>query len=210
VSVAGSICGVWICAQGESVEDALDVVFLYGSEEGFVWGGVVGLAGVDGGDVRAVDVLGGYVFEALVAGSVGKRFGSVALGESGLPNHVGDAVADLEESFDNVGGEGGGVEGEGADFGDVRAEGAVDAGAFDAQDYAEVDGDPFNFGFRVAVCAPAVALVVVTDYLKQFGGVFLEAVAVCADVGWAGSDGAMAVDAVCSTCIGGRRVMMMA
>jgi len=41
VGVAGAVGGVWVCAEGEGVEDGLEVVFLDGGEEGFVGGGVV-------------------------------------------------------------------------------------------------------------------------------------------------------------------------
>ncbi len=74
----------------------------------------------------------------------------------------------MEEQLDNVRGEGVGVEGEGTDFGDVCAERAVDAAAFDAEDYAKIDGDPFCLDAGAAVGTPAVALVVVTDDLKEF------------------------------------------
>lgn len=47
----------------------------------------------------------------------------------------------------------------------MSAEGAVDATAFDAKHYAEVDGDPFGFDARAAVGAPTVALVGVADDL---------------------------------------------
>ena len=102
----------------------------------------------------------------------------------------------MEEELDGVGGEGMGVEGEGADFGDVGAEGAVDAAAFNTEDDAEVNRDPFGFDARVAVGAPLVALVGVTDDLEEFGGVALEAATVAADVGGAGADGGSSVDAV--------------
>lgn len=48
----------------------------------------------------------------------------------------------------------------------MGAEGAVDAAAFDAEHYAEVDGDPFGFDAGAAVGAPAVALVSVADDLE--------------------------------------------
>lgn len=41
--VSGAVVGVGVGAEGEGVEDALDVVFLYRGEEGFVWCRVVGL-----------------------------------------------------------------------------------------------------------------------------------------------------------------------
>lgn len=41
MGVAGAVGGVWVCAEGEGVEDSLEVVFLDGGEEGFVGGGVV-------------------------------------------------------------------------------------------------------------------------------------------------------------------------
>lgn len=42
VRVAGFVGDVWVGAQGEGVEDAADVVFFDGAEEGFVRCGVVG------------------------------------------------------------------------------------------------------------------------------------------------------------------------
>ena len=128
--------------------------------------------GGDGLDVEPVDVFGRDEFVAGVGVGVGRRFdvcgggGGGGGGEGGFPDHVADAVADEEEQLDDVGGEGGGVEREGADFGDVRSERAVDAAAFDAKDDAEVDGDPFDFSAGAAVSAPAIALVVVPDGLE--------------------------------------------
>ena len=66
----------------------------------------------------------------------------------------------------------------------MRAEGAVDAAAFDAEDYSQVDGYPFGFRFGSAVGTPSVALIVVTHYLEELGWVFFEAVALCAHVYW--------------------------
>ena len=113
--------------------------------------------------------------------------------ELGFPHHVADAVSDLEQQLDNVGGERVGVEGQGTDFGNVGAEGAMDATALDTQDDAEIDGDPFCFDARAAIGAPAVALVVVADDLEEFGRIALEAATVAADVGWAGADGGATV-----------------
>lgn len=79
----------------------------------------------------------------------------------------------------------------------MRPQRAVDAAAFDAQDDAQVDGDPFDFAAGAAVGAPAVALVVVPDRLEEFGGVVFEAVAFAADVDWAGADCDSSVDGVC-------------
>ena len=171
---AGAVRGVGAGAQRERVQHALDVVFLDRGEEGFVRGGVVGEGvGGDGLDVEPVDVFGRDEFEAAVAVGVWGGFdvfgGGVGVGgggEGGFPDHIADAVADEEEQLDDVGGEGGDVEGEGADFGDVGSERAVDAAAFDAKDDAEVDGDPFDFSTGAAVGAPAVALVVVADGLE--------------------------------------------
>ena len=69
----------------------------------------------------------------------------------------------------------------------------MDTAAFDTEDDAEIDGDPFCLDAGAAVGAPAVALVVVADDVEEFGGVALEAAAVTADVGWAGADGGAAV-----------------
>ena len=193
MGVAGAVRSVGVGAEGKGIEDGLDVVFLDGGQEGFVGRRVVGEGRGQGRDVGSIDVLGGDEFEALVARGLGCGFKSQGRVELGFPDHVADAVADLEEQLDGVGGEGVGVEGEGADFGNVGAEGAVDPAAFDAKDYAEVDRDPFGFYTGAAVGAPAVALVVVPDDLKEFGRVTLEAAAVAADVGWAGSYGGSSV-----------------
>ena len=88
--------------------------------------------------------------------------------ELGFPNHIADAVANLKEELDDVGGEGMGVEGEGTNFGNVRAKGAVNTAALDAEDYAQVDGDPFRLDTGVAVGAPLVTLVGVTHDLEEF------------------------------------------
>lgn len=110
VGVAGAVVGVGVGAEGEGVEDALDVVFLDGGEEGFVGGGVVGLrVGADGGDVCSIDVFVCDEAEALVAGCVCGGFD--AFFQVGFPNHVAYSVANLKENLDNVGAEGGCVEG---------------------------------------------------------------------------------------------------
>lgn len=110
VGVSGAVVSVWIGAEGEGVENALDVIFLDGSEEGFIRGGVVGLrVGADGGDVCSLNIFVCNKAEALVAGCVCGGFD--AFFHVGFPDHVTDAVADLEEDFDDVGAEGGGVEG---------------------------------------------------------------------------------------------------
>lgn len=107
--VAGAVCSVGAGAEGERVEDALDVVLLDRGEEGFVRGGVVGEGGGDGLDVGSVDVFVGDESEPAVAVRVG--WGLEVGCEGGFPDHVADAVADEEEEFDDVGGEGGRVEG---------------------------------------------------------------------------------------------------
>lgn len=207
MGVARAVRCVGVCAQGESVEHALDVILLDRGEEGFVRGGVVGLGVGDyGGDVGSVDVFGCDEAEALITcGDVG---GLLGLLESGFPDHIADAIADQKESFDNVRGEGCGVESQRANLRDMCAEGAVDAAAFNAKHYAQIDGNPFGLGFGIAVGAPAVALVVVADDLKELGRIFFKAVAFGPSVGWAGSDGAVTVYAVCSACIRRRLVMM--
>lgn len=110
VGVSGAVVGVGVGAESEGVEDALDVVFLDGGKEGFVGGGVVGLGvGADGGDVCSIDVFVCYEAEALVAGCVCRGF--YAFFHVGFPDHVANSVADLEENLDDVGAEGGCVEG---------------------------------------------------------------------------------------------------
>jgi len=109
VGVAGAVGGVGVGAESEGVQDALDVVFLDACEEGLVRGGVVGEGGGDGGDVGLVDVFRGDESESVLA--EGLRGGLLRGVEFGFPDHVADAVADLQEDFDDVGCEGGGVEG---------------------------------------------------------------------------------------------------
>ena len=105
VSVSGAVVGVGVGAEGEGVEDTLDVVFLDGGKEGFVRGGVVGLGvGADGGDVCSVDVFVCDEAETLVAGCVCRGFNAFA--HVGFPDHVANSVADLEEYLDDVGAEG--------------------------------------------------------------------------------------------------------
>lgn len=71
---------------------------------------------------------------------------------------------------------------------------AVDAAAFDAEDYTKIDRDPFHFRPRTAVSTPLVALVSVVNDVQEFGRVLFEAVAVRSDVGWACSDSRSPVD----------------
>lgn len=126
MGISGAICGVWISAKGEGVEDTLDVVFLHGGEEGFVGTVVVGLGVCAyGSDVGSVNVFGCDEVETLFARCV--RGGFMPLVEAGFPDHVADAVSDLEKGFNDVSGKGSGVKCQGPDFGDVCAERTVDA-----------------------------------------------------------------------------------
>lgn len=84
----------------------------------------------------------------------------------------------------------------------MGAKRAMNAAAFNAQHDAKVDGDPFSLGFRVAVSAPAIALVVVSHYLKEFRGVFFKAIAIRTDVGGSCADRAMPMYATGGICIG--------
>ena len=63
----------------------------------------------DWGDESSIDVFIRDEAEALISRCVGGGFDAFV--HVGFPDHVADAVADLEEDFDNVGAEGGGVEG---------------------------------------------------------------------------------------------------
>ena len=94
MGIPGAIGSVGICAEGEGVENALDVVLLDGGEEGFVGGGVVGEGGSDGLHVGSVDVFHGDEFQPAI--TVGVRGWFQACIESGFPDHVADAVADKE------------------------------------------------------------------------------------------------------------------
>ena len=97
-------------------------------------------------------------------------------------------VTDSHKQVDNVDGEGAGVEGEGADLGHVRAKRAVDAAALDAQDGAQVNGDPVGVGARVAVGAGKVRFVAVANLLKELLWVVIVGGAVAADVAGSGAD----------------------
>ena len=79
----------------------------------------------------------------------------------------------------------------------------MNAAALDAEYNAEINRDPFSFRLRVAVSAPAVALIVVTNDLQKFGGIVFEAIAISANIRWAGSDSAVPVNAVGSVSVGG-------
>ena len=101
---------VWISAQGESVKNALDIIFLDRSEEGFIRCRIMGLrVRSNRSDVRSIDVFISDEAETLISRCVGGGFDS--LFQVGFPDHVADAVADLEEDFDDVGAEGCGVKG---------------------------------------------------------------------------------------------------
>ena len=54
---------------------------------------------------------------------------------------------------------------------------SVDPAAFNTKDNSKVDGDPFGFGLRAAVRAPAISLVSVSYNLKQLHWVIFEVVA---------------------------------
>lgn len=110
MGISGAVVSVWISAQRQSVENALNIIFLDRSEEGFIRGGVVGLrVRRDRSDESSVDVFIRDKPEALIACCVGGGFDAFV--HVGFPDHIADAIADLEEDFDDVGAEGGGVEG---------------------------------------------------------------------------------------------------
>lgn len=114
--------------QREGIKCSLDIVAFTSVEEHFIRGAECGERRGDRGDPKTLDVFLVDELEADFAG--GLRDGVVGWGGAGDPDGVGFAVAYLAEEVDEVGGEGDGVEGEGADFGDVCAEGTVEAGAF--------------------------------------------------------------------------------
>lgn len=62
-------------------------------------------------NVGSVDVFGCYEAESAVAVGLRGWFEGGRGVEFGFPDHVADAVADEEEELDDVGCEGGGVEG---------------------------------------------------------------------------------------------------
>ena len=84
----------------------------------------------------------------------------------------------------------------------MGAERAVNAATFNAQHNAQVDGDPFSFRFGVAVSTPAIALVIVSHYLKEFRGVIFKAVAIRSDIGRSSADRAVPIHAIGGTCVG--------
>ncbi len=78
----------------------------------------------------------------------------------------------------------------------MRAQRAVDAAAFYAEYDAKIDGYPFGFDARTTVGTPAISLVMISDNLKQFGGILFKRIAVRTYVGGAGTDGRAAVNVV--------------
>lgn len=84
----------------------------------------------------------------------------------------------------------------------MGAKRAMNTAAFNAQHNAQVDGDPFSLGFRIAVSAPAIALVVVSHYLKKFRGVIFKAIAIRTDIGRSCTDRVMPMYATDGICIG--------
>ena len=125
----------------------------------------------DGDDVGTVHIFGGNEAKALITGcALSSGFG--AFGERGFPHHVRDAIADLEQRLHNVRCERMRVESQGTDLGNMSAQGAVDARAFNANDNTEVDANPFDLLIGVALCTPAIALVVLSDNGEELRGVF--------------------------------------
>lgn len=68
--VTRTVGGIRVCGEGNGVEDALDVVFLDGSDKGFVGGGVVGESCRDRGNEGFINIFSSYEFKALVTGRV--------------------------------------------------------------------------------------------------------------------------------------------
>jgi hypothetical protein len=64
--------------------------------------------------------------------------------QCGLPDHVADAVPDLQEDLDNVVGERVDIERQRSNLGNVRSQGSVDATALDTQHNPQIDRDPFD------------------------------------------------------------------
>lgn len=106
---AGLVGYVGVCTESKRVQHGLDLVLLDGGEERLVWCTVARERGRERRHVGAVNVLGCYELEALVAGCLWGRLERWI--ETSFPDGVGDAVADGEEELDDVGGEGGDVEG---------------------------------------------------------------------------------------------------
>lgn len=90
----------------------------------------------------------------------------------------------------------------------MSPERAVDARAFDANDDTKVDANPFDLLFGVAICTPAIALVVLSNDREELSGGFFYTTAVAADVCWAGANGTMTIDTVSGVSGGWRLVVM--
>ena len=84
----------------------------------------------------------------------------------------------------------------------MGAKRAVNAAAFNAQHDPQVDRDPLRFGFGVAVSAPAIALIVVSHYLKEFRGIIFKAVAIRTDISRSCTDRAVPMHVIGGTCVG--------
>lgn len=151
-------------------------------------------------DVRPLHVLVGDELEPLFPRCLRARLEGLI--ERGFPHHVTDAIAHLEKQLHDIGGEGGDVEGERADFGDVGSQGAMDAAAFDAQHDAQVDGDPLGFNAGSAVSAPTIPLVGISYDLEQLSRIFFEAVAFGAHIRRPGPNSCPPVDIVGGVTVG--------
>ena len=192
MGVSGSVGGVGIGSEGQGVEHALNVVFLDRGEKGLLGSGEVGEGGGDRFDVRPVHIFTRDELKPLIPCCL--RAGLEGLIECSFPHHVADTIADLEKKLHDVGGEGGDVEGERANLGDMGAQGAVDPAAFDAQHDAQVNRDPLGFDAGSAVSAPTIPLVGISHDLEQLGRVVFKAVAVGAHICRPGPNGRPPVD----------------
>ena len=76
----------------------------------------------------------------------------------------------------------------------------MDAAAFDAEHYTEIDGHPFDLRLRIAVCAPTISLVVIANYVEELGGVFFETITICTNVRRSGAHGTVTINII--SCVG--------
>jgi hypothetical protein len=108
-------------------------------------------------NVHPLRVLGRDKVQSLITRRV--RAGFEKPVELRLPDHIAAAVANREQKFHNIWGEGCDIEHERTDLGDVCSQRAVNAGALNAEEYAEIDAAPVDLVLGGAVGAEFIAFV---------------------------------------------------
>src|SRR5690349_14631134 len=91
---------VWVGPERQSVDDLLYLIALDRGQERLVRRGVPRQSSGDRFNVRPINVLGGDKLESLLSRCLGRGLESWL--EPGLPYHIGHAVADKKQQFDDI------------------------------------------------------------------------------------------------------------